>query len=112
QCVSLGETADVKTCIFGDKSSPTNIVLFGDSHAIQWFNPLRRMAEAHGWQLTTMVKSGCPSIDIRSPGPSARFTSTCDSWRAEAIRQIVALYPSVVFLGNSNRSSVSFEDWR
>ena len=40
QCVSLGESSDVKTCVFGNTSSATNVVLFGDSHAIQWFNPL------------------------------------------------------------------------
>jgi hypothetical protein len=97
QCVSLAESPEVKTCTFGSESSTVSIVLFGDSHAIQWFNPLRRMAELHQWKLITVVKSGCPATDIIPPGPSGG----CSEWRAAAIRRIVALRPSLVFIANS-----------
>ena len=123
QCVAHAETSDVKTCIFGDSSSAMNIALFGDSHAIQWFNPLQRIAESHRWKLTTFVKSGCPASDIRSPDSSGEFTTACDQWRAEAIRTIVLLRPSVVFLANAavylgrrdkplDKKNISFIDWR
>jgi peptidoglycan/LPS O-acetylase OafA/YrhL len=101
QCVSLGQSPEAKTCIFGDASSSTNIVLFGDSHAIQWFNPLQRIAESHGWKLTTIVKSACPAVDIIPPGVSAGAAAACTSWRAEALQRIVALRPSIVFTGNA-----------
>lgn len=102
ECVSLGESPEVKKCVFGNASSPTNLVLFGDSHAIQWFNPLKLMSETHGWKLTTIVKSRCPAFDVTPPGNQASFSmANCSIWRAEAIRQIVALRPSVVFLGNA-----------
>jgi hypothetical protein len=77
-----------------------NLVLFGDSHAIQWFNPLQRIAESHGWRLTTIVKSGCPATDISPPGVSS-FSENCTKWRKEAIRQIAALRPSIVFVGSA-----------
>jgi peptidoglycan/LPS O-acetylase OafA/YrhL len=119
QCVSLGDSAEVKTCVFGDRSADTSIVLFGDSHAIQWFNPLQRMAESHGWKLTTLVKSGCPAADIRNAGSSPRFAAACNEWRAESIRRIVSMRPSAVFVGNAtvylkadNKSRVSLDDWR
>ena len=121
QCVAMGETAAVKMCVFGNKSSTTNIVLFGDSHAIQWFNPLQRMVESHGWKLTTIVKSGCPATDVRTPGSSARFTTACAGWRAAAIQRIVSLRPSIVFIGNSTSylarkdrqtTGVALEEWR
>ena len=101
QCVSPRQSPEAKTCIFGDASSRTNIVLFGDSHAIQWFNPLQRIAESHGWKLTTMVKSACPAIDIIPPGSSAGEAAICTSWRAEALQRILALRPSIVFIGNA-----------
>lgn len=101
QCVTLGESSEVKTCTFGNTSSATNIILFGDSHAIQWFNPLQQIAETNGWKLTTIVKSGCPATDINPGGVSAAFVSNCATWRKEAINEIVALHPSLVFLGNS-----------
>jgi peptidoglycan/LPS O-acetylase OafA/YrhL len=120
QCVALGESAAVKTCVFGEPISETNIVLFGDSHAIQWFNPLRQMAASHGWKLTTMVKSGCPAADIVPPNASRKFAATCADWRAAAIRSIVALNPTVVFVGNASiylerslvKPAVPIEDWR
>jgi peptidoglycan/LPS O-acetylase OafA/YrhL len=101
QCVSLGQSPEAKTCTFGDASSRTHIVLFGDSHAIQWFNPLERIAESHGWKLTTMVKSACPAIDIIPPRSSAGAAAICASWRVEALERIVALRPSIVFTGNA-----------
>jgi len=101
QCVSLGQSPEVKTCHFGDTSSGINIVLFGDSHAIQWFNPLQRIAESNGWNLATVVKSACTAFDIRDPGSSVGAMAACASWRAEALQRIVALRPSIVFIGNS-----------
>src|SRR5258708_25435659 len=100
QCVSLGQSPEAKTCIFGEASSRPHIVLFGDSHAVQWFNPLQRIVESHGWELTTMVKSACPAIDIVSRGLSGGAVAICASWRAEALRRIAALRPSIVFMGN------------
>jgi peptidoglycan/LPS O-acetylase OafA/YrhL len=123
ECVTSGESPEVKTCVFGNESGATSVVLFGDSHAIQWFNPLRRMAEAHGWKLTTIVKSGCPATDINPPGRTAGFVANCDKWRADAIRRIVSLQPSVVFLGNASvylnrrnhpadETGISVDEWR
>lgn len=119
ECASLGQTSDVKTCVFGDQLSATNVVLFGDSHAIQWFNPLRRMAEAHGWKLTTLVKPGCTATDTRAPG-----RDYCEGWRTEAIRRITSMRPALVFVGSAGpqlaggentqgeQSGISLEDWR
>jgi peptidoglycan/LPS O-acetylase OafA/YrhL len=113
-CVALEESPDVKTCVFGGPSSAANIVLFGDSHAFQWFNPLQRMAESLRWKLTTVVKARCPATDIRIPGVSAKITAACDEWRASAVQRIVAMHPSAVFIGSSTAyvKRVSLDDWR
>ena len=102
QCVSLEESADVKTCVFGNASATVNIALLGDSHAIQWFDPLRQIVELHNWRLTTFVKSGCPATDVIPQGFSAGFATACSHWRAEAVRQIVSLRPSLVFYGDAS----------
>lgn len=122
QCISLGDSADVKTCVFGHKSSVTNMVLFGDSHASQWFDPLDRIAEERGWKLTTIVKSLCPATDVRSHDSGFSFATACDKWRAEAVRRIVSLRPTIVVIGNAtnyfardtspSRSSFSVDEWR
>jgi len=101
QCISLLQSSEVKVCEFGNASSGVNIVLFGDSHAIQWFNPLERIAQSNGWKLTTMVKSACPSFDIKPLSQTALNLAACDSWRAEALQRIIALHPTIVFIANS-----------
>lgn len=123
QCVTLGESSAVLTCAFGNTSSATNVVLFGDSHAIQWFNPLLQIAESHAWKLTTIVKSGCLAADVRNPSSTDGFAKNCSAWRADAIRQIVAMRPSIVFIGNASnhlgreedpgsKSTIPTEQWR
>jgi peptidoglycan/LPS O-acetylase OafA/YrhL len=98
QCVSDWQSPEVKTCDFGAASARITIVLFGDSHAIQWFNPLQRIVESNGWKLVTMVKSACGAFDITR---GVRAAAACSRWRTDAISKIIALHPSVVFLGNS-----------
>ncbi len=123
QCVTLGESSAVKTCVFGNATSATNIILFGDSHAIQWFNPLLQITESHGWKLTTLVKSGCLAADVRNPDSTNGFAKNCATWREEAIRRIAVIHPSVVFIGNASnhfgreeepagKSSIFPEEWR
>jgi hypothetical protein len=104
ECIGSVESSEVKMCQFGNLSSTTNIVLFGDSHAIQWFNPLERIAESNGWKLTTVVKSACPAFDIRPPGLSPGKAAACATWRAEAFQRILGLRPTIVLLGNLTSS--------
>jgi hypothetical protein len=100
ECASRSsQSPEVKMCEFGDTSSGINVVLFGDSHAIQWFNPLERIAESNGWKLTTVVKYGCTAIDI--PPSIQSHAAACASWRAEALQKIIALRPTIVLIGNS-----------
>jgi hypothetical protein len=99
-CISQDGTSDLKTCAFGDPAAGTTLVLFGDSHAIPWFEPLHHMAELRGWKLVTMLKSGCSAAEF-STDPDPVLDAQCSRWRAQAIRSIIALRPSLVFLGSA-----------
>jgi hypothetical protein len=100
-CVSSGTSSTVKTCTFGDRSSPTSLILFGDSHAIQWFNALERMAIARSWKLTTVVRSGCAGVDATFGNVGAIRRQPCSDWRHAAIAEIAKLRPTVVVMSNS-----------
>ncbi len=102
QCVSMLGSAAVRTCDFGDRSSRTRVVLFGDSHALQWFDPLQRIAAARLWELTTLIKSGCPASDVVPPGSSARTAHECEAWRTGALRDIAAIHPSLVVVSSAS----------
>ena len=104
RCVTRTQSVEVKTCDFGNVSSATVIVLFGDSHAVHWFNPLQKIAESNGWRLTTVLKSSCHSFDIRPQGHKTADLDSCDQWRTEAFEKISAMHPSVILLGNLTSS--------
>ncbi|MFO0697701.1 MAG: acyltransferase family protein [Nitrospira sp.] len=104
---SLG-SPDVKWCDFGNERAEIRIVLFGDSHAMQWFNPLRQMADSNGWKLTTVLKPSCPAFDIRPSTFRAEevpqidtYNTACAQWRKHALNLIQNLHPTLVLLGNA-----------
>lgn len=120
QCVSLGNSG-LKTCDFGADSSAERIVLFGDSHAIQWFNALRGLTQLHGWKLTTVVKSGCPATDVELLADAAHHV--CQAWRVAALKKIQSLHPALVIMasasmyvapigGADREAPVTLDDWR
>lgn len=104
RCFTSIQGTEVKTCYFGNMASDVNIVLFGDSHAFNWFNPLERLVQSQGWKLTTVMKSSCHSFDIRPLGHKRARLNSCLVWRAEAMQQILAMRPTVVLLGNLTSS--------
>ena len=96
--------AQPKECVFGDRAGPTAIVLFGDSHAAQWFSAFDTIAKEQRWRLIVLTKAGCPTSDVEVRRWSKKRQSypECSSWRAAALERIVNLRPAVVFLGNSD----------
>ena len=77
-------------------STGRRVVLFGDSHALQWRGPLERVADARGWQLWFVTKSACPVARIMLAA------SDCARWREAAIRAIARLHPDLVIASNLN----------
>jgi len=105
QCISEDGDERLKTCIFGNSSGTTTVVLFGDSHILPWFEPMRDLAVRHGWKLITVVKSGCSAADY-SVDPNPALAGQCHRWRARAIANIIGIKPALVFLGSAtNRLS-------
>jgi peptidoglycan/LPS O-acetylase OafA/YrhL len=99
--------ADVPTtispdCVYGNTSSDETIVLFGDSHAAQWFSPLRTYAEERGMAMVSLTKSACPSVDMRIENLSLRREYTeCTTWRNNAMARIDQLRPELVVMANA-----------
>ena len=98
-CVTQGLSTDARTCAFGAAAAVQTLVLFGDSHAIQWFNPFRTATGNEAWSLTTVLKLGCPAGDF-NPHPVSAVSEACNAWRAHAIEKIRAINPSAVVLAD------------
>ncbi len=94
RCVSLGYSTEVRSCTFGDAGSLTEVVLYGDSKALQWFDALERVARESRWRLVTVLKSGCAAIEVEAP--IATRSALCRAWRARAQGVIIARHPALV----------------
>ena len=99
-CLDSYTDASLQPCVFGDASSPTTVVLFGDSHAAMWFPALDAAANRFGWRLITWTKATCPPfpLPIISPVLGRTFTE-CDEWQQNVLDQIQAIHPALVVLG-------------
>ena len=91
-------------CTYGGEGESETVVLFGDSHAAQWFSPLRQIAEELNIKLISLTKSSCPSVSLTVRRSSSSKYPECDIWRANAIDRINTLKPSVVIISNYSSS--------
>ncbi|GAA2301375.1 acyltransferase family protein [Glycomyces scopariae] len=90
-------------CVFGDTESTTTVVLFGDSHAAQWFPALEAVAEENGWQLITRTKSSCTPVSVRSmlSGEGREYTE-CQEWRDNVFDELSLMSPDMVVVGSAD----------
>jgi hypothetical protein len=98
-CVNVGVNPRLQPCEFGVPGSPRTIVLYGDSHAVQWFEALNRIALRRDYRLVLLIKGGCPVADVVVRTPVLR--QTCPPYRDAAIAWIEANRPAVVVVSNA-----------
>ena len=87
-------------CEFGKIDSKNIVVLYGDSHAVQWFPALEKLAVEKGFKLITLTKSACPSIDVVRESVGAFKMSNCATWRENAIARIAKAKPDLIILSS------------
>ncbi|MCU0506093.1 MAG: acyltransferase, partial [Chloroflexi bacterium] len=89
-------------CAYGDPDSATTVVLFGDSHAAQWFPAMERIATERGWRLVSLTKSACTAADVTVWSATLdRPYAECDAWRRSAMDRIAAERPALVVVSDS-----------
>ena len=77
-------------CVYGDPSSDTTVVLFGDSHAMQWFPALIKIAKERDWRLVGLTKAACPPAEVHIYNATLRRAyRECDEWRERTLERIV-----------------------
>jgi peptidoglycan/LPS O-acetylase OafA/YrhL len=97
--VNYGETESGE-CIYGKIGSAKKVVLYGDSHAAQWFPALEQLAREFGFELTSLTKSACSSVDISRANQGAYKNSECKKWRENSIQRIQKLKPDAVIVSS------------
>ncbi len=91
-------------CIFGAADSGRRVVLFGDSHAAQWFSALEEAARETGWRLETRTKTSCPPIDVTVWYRPTRSTyDECIAWRRAVLDNLISAPPDAIVVASSSR---------
>ncbi len=90
-------------CVYGNPSSETTVVVFGDSHAMSWFPALNELAKKRDWRLVGLTKSSCPPATVRRyAGSLRREYHECEIWREKALQRIEREEPNLVVTGSLN----------
>jgi peptidoglycan/LPS O-acetylase OafA/YrhL len=76
-------------CLYGDPHGKRTLILFGDSHAMQYFSPLEKLANEKDWRLIALTKAECSpgEVKIRSMVADREY-SQCDVWRQATLERI------------------------
>jgi hypothetical protein len=108
-CVAVGRVAQLKACHYGVEGSAFTIILYGDSHAAQWFPAIEEIANAREAELIVMIKGGCPTAAVSIP--TATLARTCPIWRDQAVSLIAAEQPELLLVSASARYPNDDEEW-
>jgi hypothetical protein len=93
----------IPDCVFGDPGSSTTVVLFGDSHAAQWFPALERLATERHWRLVSLTKSGCTPAWITVWNTNLkRAYRECDEWRERVLERVATERPDLLIVASSH----------
>ena len=87
-------------CEYAELDSQKTMVLYGDSHAAQWFPALAEIASRSGFKLVSLTKSACPSVDVVRSDQGAFKMSRCKKWREDSIQRIMKMKPDVLVMSS------------
>jgi SGNH domain (fused to AT3 domains) len=104
-------TSTTASCLYGNLSSKTTIVLFGDSHALSWFPAVEKLAIAKKWRLLSLTMSSCWPASIPAWNPTTNILMTnCAIWRKSALTQIAKTKPYITFV-TGTRGFATTDSW-
>jgi peptidoglycan/LPS O-acetylase OafA/YrhL len=106
------DETDHPACVYGAGDAGTTVVLFGDSHAAQWFPALEGLARTYHWRLIALTKSSCPAYELTVFSTAKRREYfECDVWRERMLQRIVEEKTSLVLIANSSMHYADSDKW-
>ena len=95
--VNNGETKS-GLCTYGVPGAKVKVVLFGDSHAAQWFPALEKLALSQNFELISLTKSACPGPAVVKVDNGAYKNADCSAWRENSFQRIREIHPEAVIV--------------
>jgi peptidoglycan/LPS O-acetylase OafA/YrhL len=98
-------------CLYGDPEGNRTLILFGDSHAMQYFPPLQAVAKRNHLRLITLTKAECTPAEVPVQSMVAdREYSQCDDWREEELERIEMAGRSTVVVMSSDTAYTPYDE--
>jgi hypothetical protein len=95
-------TASTAKCLYGNVTSKTTIVLFGDSHALSLFPAVEQLAKLKKWRFYSLTMSSCWPADIPAwNSTTLKLMTNCAIWRNNTLKQIARLRPAIVLVSGT-----------
>lgn len=94
-CLVFGSTVDSPSCIYGDENSDTTVIIFGDSHALQYAPAMETVADEKGWKLIVLSRGLCTPADVD-------ISNICDEWRDNSMDRIADEDPDMVIMATAS----------
>ncbi|WP_169720952.1 acyltransferase family protein [Thermocrispum municipale] len=88
-------SAEPVSCEYGDPHGKVDIVLVGDSKALQWISALDTIGEQRGWRVRTFTKSSCPFTPATIALHGKPYTS-CTQWGRNVEAELLRDPPDLV----------------
>jgi hypothetical protein len=107
--IAVGQTVSPR-CEYGDMTSKKTIVLYGDSHAAQWFPALDLIAKKRGIKIVSLTKSACPSAEVIKELSSQYDVADCQAFRDSSIARIQKIKPLAVILAGMQPFTAPYSD--
>ncbi|WP_199037447.1 acyltransferase family protein [Glycomyces salinus] len=109
--VARSATDLVDECWFGDPEGDKTVVLYGDSHAAQWFPAFNQLAQASGWRMLVLTKANCSVPEVREHDPKLNHEYTeCYDWKGNALAEIEEVDPDLVVAASYDDKDLIADD--
>lgn len=91
---AAGSSTDAKPCVLGDTSSPTTLVLYGDSSAEEWALDADALGRADHFRVVVYVHSECPVGDIDVKLQNQSPDKDCPVFRSDVLAKLASMHPA------------------
>jgi len=85
-------------CTYGDLKASRTIVLYGDSHAAQWFPALDKIGRENNLKIISLTKSTCPAAEVKKELIGIYRVKECQAFRDYAVERIRKEKPLAVIM--------------
>jgi hypothetical protein len=102
-CHNDAVDAGLHPCRFAALESDTRVVLFGDSHALQWLPAVVGAGLREGWEVVALTKAACPPAQVEFGRKEVGAAASCQAWRRLALASLAEDPPDLLLLSGAGR---------